>query len=79
MTSTELVAKHRKRQEQAGLRRVSVYLPPQSIETLQELSRPTTRGEVIERALAAFINKDESGRLVEEGARLVGQSGANRE
>jgi len=49
--STERVARFRAKQRRAGRVPVTLYLGRESLRVLDELSRPRTRGEVIEAAL----------------------------
>ena len=49
--SADRVAKFRAKQKRAGRVPVTLYLGRESLKVLDELSRPRTRGEVIEMAL----------------------------
>lgn len=52
MTSSERVAKYRRKQQDAGRKLVMIYLHPDTIAKLRTLARGKARGEIVERAVA---------------------------
>ena len=52
MTSSERVARYRKRQQAAGRKLVMLYLHPETIAKLRKLAKGKARGAIVERAVA---------------------------
>ena len=58
MSSAHRVIEYREKQKRAGRKLVSLYLSEDTIEILKlaERPRPISRGEIVERAVKAFID-----------------------
>lgn len=61
MTSSERVARYRRKQQNAGRRLVTLYLHPDAIAKLRKLAKGKARGEIVERAVAELWRVMSSG------------------